>query len=409
MIPFLIFLLFLIPTVQYRFELGAFSFALMEPVALAVLALLLGRQLFVERRLVLLKNPLVLLFLGFMAWAVMTRPWSPNLTNGFSDLRDWGIPIAAFVLLVSTVREGWEKYAKLYLAVGGLHALLAIYQVWTDSSRFFLTSGTALAKRAFFATPDGILPLASYGVGLFNHPNGLGYFIALQLLIWLGLFLASKPKTKILLLPLGVILAAALYLSYAKTSILFFLLLAPLLLLARRWNFHLTLAAVPLLGLLLSLSAFIIGYSGATDFALPVEFDTVLWRFRLWKDAVELLVANPLILVVGNGDPALWDVRGLPFLHPHNLPLYFTLYYGLIGLGFLTAFTLLLSKIGLERASMLRISPLLAALFLGVSSLPVTGIIEALPNNVDMRMIFLNVCALFVGLLHEMLRKLGTE
>ncbi len=398
----LIFLLFLLPTIQYRVELGAFSFSVAEPLILIVGAFLLARQLFAERRLVLLNNPLPLLLLLLLGWMVVLRPWSSNFTNGLSDLRDWLLPVAVFVLLVSTVRSGWQRYAKFFLLIGVLQGGLAIYQALTNSARIFQTSGTALAKRGFLASPSGELPRASYGLGLFNHPNSIGYFLALQLLIWVGFFWSVRTRQKWLLLPIGALLGVALFLSYAKTSILAALILLPTLLLLRHRQLAPLIALLPLLGLLVSFVAFGVGYTvDVSTVHLPPELDTMVWRFQMWQDSVELLEQQPMILLVGNGDPALWELRGIDFTHPHNLPLYFIIYYGLPGLFFLVAFTLVLCKLGVENASLLRASPLLTALYLCVCTLPITGIVEALPNNLDSRMIYLNVCALFIGLLHE--------
>jgi len=396
----LIFLLFLTPTIQYRVELGPFSFALMEPFVLLVSAMLLAHQIVSRRRLVILKNPLVYLFIGMTLWAFVVRPWATDWKHGLSDVRDWAIPVLGFVVLVSTVRSGWRRKTQMLMIIAILQSTIAIYQSLTDSFRVFVKGGSALYKTGFFASPGGSLPLASYGLGFFSHPNGFGYFASIGLLIWLGLYASSRRRLNILLLLSGIVLASALVLSYAKTSILAFVISALLMRLLRYRELHRLMPLAPVLGFLISFLAFLSGPLASIRY-VPPEFATSAWRLELWQDSLDLVARNPTILLVGNGDSALWSLRSIKFLHPHNLPLYFLIYYGLPGVAWLTIYTVVLSRIGSIRISYLKRVPLLAALYLSLSTLLLTGIFEVMLNDINSRMIILLICSCFVGLERE--------
>src|SRR5512135_3425784 len=88
MTSLLLFLLFLAPTIQYRIELGGFSFAFMEPIVLIVSVILLTHQVMTRRRLMISKDSFVFLVIGLALWAGIVRPWAADWKHGVSDVRD---------------------------------------------------------------------------------------------------------------------------------------------------------------------------------------------------------------------------------------------------------------------------------------------------------------------------------
>ncbi len=222
-----------------------------------------------------------------------------------------------------------------------------------------------------------------------------------MLLVWGAFMLSLRGWVRLLLLPVGGVLAVALYVTYAKTSMLTAFLLLPLLLVGQHRVGRYVLPLVPLTSLLAASLLVFLTSSPSVYADLPVELDTVGWRFELWADTLALLEESPARVLVGNGDVALAEAMDAPFIHPHNLPLYFLLYYGLPGLLFLVSFVLLLTWIALQSGAMFQRVPLLTAIYLALCAFLVAGSIDVIPNNLDMRMILLLCCAGLISLQRE--------
>ncbi len=400
MIDVLIFLLFLSPTVQYRVELGIFSFAIMEPVVLLVSTALFTSLLQKKKkRLMIPKDFTVLLLAGMVFWALIVRPWASNWQNGLSDVRDWLIPFVSFTILVSSVRSGWRKWIGLLLVVAIGNAFVGIYQHFADTFRPFIAP-LAAYKTGFSLSPEGLqLMAASYAVGFFSHPNGFAMYLFISVLCAIAWPVKGRywiPKRLLKLVAL-LTLSAALFWTYAKASLLAMILcLAGFLIirLVRNWRQFLffyggTLLAIGVVAWL------------ALQRVPPAYLNTLLWRFQLWQSAVETIVDHPVILMIGNGMEE-FGARSI-YPQPHNLYLYSLLTYGLPGLGIVLGIFWYLWKRGhmAFRCRLFHRVPLLAALWIGLISYFIVGLVESNLMGIEMRMIFFIYCACFSGLWRE--------
>src|SRR3972149_6640690 len=138
MTSFLIFLLLVAPTIQYRVELGSISFALIEPITLFAAGALITWQIINRHKLAIAKDPMIFLFMGITVWASVIRPWASDWQHGLSDMRDWAFSLLGYIALVSTVRLRWRKWIGVFLAWVVLLSILGIYQHFTQSARPFL-------------------------------------------------------------------------------------------------------------------------------------------------------------------------------------------------------------------------------------------------------------------------------
>lgn len=391
----LIFLLFAAPLVQYRVEMGSFSFALMEPVVLLVSIVWLINQM-VHRKLTILKEPLVLVFTAMVIWTFAVRPWAINWKNGLSDVRDWLISLVGFVTLLNITHHGWRNWVVVFLVLAWLNAWLGIYQHVVDGFRPFIGE-LATYKTGFLISPEeGRLMRASFAVGFFSHPNGFAMYLFVGLMIALGQLQEARKKLPFFFLVVLPIVTS-LYWTYAKASLLVAVSLIPVY-----WLNHRIKSISALLGIVsagLIIGALILWQ--AVKYVPPEMLVTFWWRVGLWQIALNILGNYPQILLLGNG----LDIFAYSAYYgqPHNLYLYFLLQYGLPGLmlmlilaGYFWTLGFRLRKNGLTKAN-----PVLAALWFAIIGYFAIGLVESNLMGIENRMIFMTLAACFTGLARE--------
>jgi hypothetical protein len=392
----LIFLLFAAPTIQYRVELGAFSFALMEPIVLLVSVMLLIHQAVRYHRLSIPKEPFAFLFATLTLWAFTIRPWASNWQNGLSDVRDWAIPLLGFITLSTTIRRGWLKWITIFMILVWLNAWLGIYQHFTNSFRPFI-SELAAYKTGFTLSPEeNRLALASFAVGLFSHPNGFAMYLFAGLMVALGEFYKSSKKLPffiVIILPI----ALSLYWTYAKATLLVLAGLIPFTWLERRLSSNKTFWAFVSMGLIAGLMII----WQITKYIPPALLVTFWWRIGLWNTGLITLGNFPHVLLFGNGLDIF--ANSAYYGQPHNLYLYIVLQYGLPGLLIVILLALYILKKGnrLRRSGWMRSEPVLATLWLGLLGYFAIGLVESNLMGVENRAIFMTLVACFAGLARE--------
>jgi len=377
-------------------ELGTFSFALMEPIVLLVSGILLAHQIVDQGRLVIPKDPLLYLLTGMLLWAFFIRPWASDWQHGLSDVRDWLIPLLAFVALISSIRRRWRKWLTLFFFLAIVNASVGIYQHFADTFRPFATEGAAV-KTSFVLSPDqSRLAIASPAIGFFSHPNAFAMYLFLALLVALGWQTEGRRRwIKPLLI---VLLSTSLFWTHAKAS----LLVMPFSLVAlwfirriKSWGQFLVVGAI------LFISGVMVVWLGS-QIVPPPYLATFWWRINLWQTALEVIQDSPGILLVGNGMEAYATQAIYP--QPHNLYLYMLLTYGFPGLGLLLGIAwhmLRRGRIALG-CRWFRQEPLLSALWTGLVGYFVVGLVESNLMGIQTRMIVLTVAACFVGLWREL-------
>ncbi len=390
----LILLLFAAPLVQYRVEMGNFSFASMEPVVLLVLTIWLTRQM-MRGQLTISKDPSVLMFTVMAFWAFIVRPWAINWQNGLSDVRDWLIPLLGFVILLA-VHRGWRIWITVFLILVWLNAWFGIYQHIANDFRPFIHEVAKYKTGFLISLETGRLMQASFAVGFFSHPNSFAMYLFAGLMIALGKLQESRRKLPFFVLVVLPI-AISFYWTYAKAS-----LLVALGLILPHWLNHRLKSTPAFLG---------IAGAGLVTGALilwsmikyvPSEMlGTFWWRVGLWQTALNVLSNNPQILLSGNGLELF--AQSAYYGQPHNLYLYFLLQYGLPGFLMVLILFSYFWTLGLRlrKNGSMRANPILAALWFAVMGYFAIGLVESNLMGIESRMIFMTLAACFTGLARE--------
>ena len=428
----LLFLVFLAPTIQYRVELGVFSFAVMEPVVLLASGFLLARALLKKQTVRIPRTWPEIGLIAIVAWAVLIRPWSQDGKHGLSDIRDWGIPVVTFLTLRMTVRRGWRTAIDMFVIVISLTALVGLYQGVTGDFRPFMAQEANLKVAPGEASPGGglrwdpasgmsiweayahyaslseqglaeeqaVVDAASvvpppFAVGFFGHPNPMGMFLSAGFMLVLGWAAERRRPAGWLILAL---VGLAFLLTYAETAYLVLACGLAAIIVLRRFRSLKALAALVV----------VVVAAGALLLAglPPTFFQTLAWRYGLWTTAAALLARSPSILLFGNGmDP----YAGLAYyFQPHNSFIYLLLDYGLLGLGLVLAVLVSVAVKGWQDGSdgLWRQSWSLQALWIAALSFFAIGLTESVLLGIESRMIVFNFLACYLGLREE-LRALG--
>jgi hypothetical protein len=404
------------PTIQYRLELGSFSMALMEPIGLACAGLLWWQVRrspggWKARIAAAMSDPLTRFVLGMAAallvWSAAVGLWAGVMDGTpdggwrvwLSDVRNWAVPILIFGALLLGVHDRWRRWTLLFVPVGLAQALLGLYQAATNSFRPF--AGQNAFYKADFILPSGSSrpSLASFGVGLFAHPNQLALYLVLAVLI--GLAWGLIGRRRLFKVAVVAILLAGLALTYAKTSIVVAVLGGSVILAHQRIRSNRAFLSAGGAALLAGGGAIWL----ATALLPRLWLATLGWRVRLWESALGLLAGSPGVLAVGGAMDDFARVAIYP--QPHNLLFHLVLAYGLFGLLWLGLLVWRLHSAAwrMRRAGDLHREPLLAALWLGLWAFLVIGALESPLISIEWRMILLLVVACFVGLRREILRE----
>lgn len=399
---FLIFLLFLAPTIGYRFELGSFSVSVAEPIILFVSAMLLVQLLMKKGSISITSEPLTRFFIIISLWSFAVSTVASNLfmselvfnlSTGLSDLRNWIIPLIGFITLLASVEQGWRKWNLLLFVQVVCYACFGIYQHITDSFRPFITEG-ANAKQVIFASGD--TEFADFSVGFFVHPNDFAIYLFLGLMIGIGWSIGTRQhrgRKSLLLIPI----CLALYWTYAKTSILVMIIAASFFVL------HILIKSNTMFKFILFFSNLVIWPLGwaLLQFAPDILLTNLWWRVGLWDRVIYVAFKYELISLFGNGLELFAANSYYP--QPHSLYLSMFLFYGLFGVGWVVFLLIYIGNYGFQirQQGQLNTEPILAGLWIALLSYFVIGLVESTLSTIEMRTIFLWIIACFIGLSRE--------
>ncbi len=311
-------ILLFLTTVEYRIDLGSFSFAIVEPFAMAYAAMVLLPRI-VRREGIAWRNPYFLLFGVITLWAILIRPFSPDWRHGLSDIRDWLIPTAVLLALLNVRKPTANLFHVGFVLVVLLLSVVGIYQYLTDSFRPFIHAGTVFKPDLTGANPG------SFAVAFFSAPNGFALFLAAGILICLGWLRThglrfGAFRYLVLLLPL-----LALYLTFSRTSLLVVAVLFIGILLHTVTKSTRTFGQLLVTGVLGGVLLFVTALE-----ILPHDpLRTFWWRIALWEIAGITLENHPAIWVLGNGIDRFIPLSFYP--QPHNQTVFMLLEYGLLG------------------------------------------------------------------------------
>jgi hypothetical protein len=392
----LIFLLFLAPTIQYRFAFGSFTISILEPIVLVVSSILLMQAMLNKRFIVITQEPFLYFIVAIIVWSFFVGLQANDLQSGLSEVRNWAIPSIGFITLISTVGYGWRKWVIIFFALAIISSLIGVYQHVTDSFRPVVAE-SAFAKRVIWqgSEADG-LEFASFANGFFAHPNEFAIYLFISLMMGIG-WVIDKGQHYMWRLPLLIPIIMALYWTYAKASIVVMIISIGLFLI------HLLTKPNNQYRLAITFGTFLaVGCLWGTIDYLPAGWvSTFEWRAGLWQIVLSLTNAYPLQFLLGNGMEIFRLHAYYP--QPHNVYFYIFLQYGLFGLIWLLFFVRYIWKWGwaIRQTSMLHAQPILAALWIALLGYFLIGLVESTMLSIELRTIFFWVAACFIGLHRE--------
>lgn len=251
----------------------------------------------------LLQSPIILAFLAFSAWALISLVWS-DTDDSTSSLAKR--PLYIFMLFVACALMAQRKYSRL-LAILHLSSIvivpIAIYSLY-DFARSY-TDGARLI-----------------GSGALNNPLLSSHVFGLFCIAWLGRVMTAQPKASgLALLPVAVLLITLLA-TGSRTPILAAALASGWLMICC-WNKRAIVLAAA-------------GTSGITALLL-IYPESLLnrgtsYRIEIWQLALEQIRQSPWI---GHGFDAHLAIHvpgiSYAFSEPHNFFLGVLFYTGVIG------------------------------------------------------------------------------
>lgn len=408
-IPWLVGLILVASTIVYRLEFGLFSIAVMEPLVLAAAAGIwwIHRRSFGsvrDTRAVLADPPIrfVAVALGIlMCWVVLQGLWMESKTAWLSDIRDWGVPLLAYAVMLIYLRRGWERWTLLVIAVACGQAALAVFQMLTDSFRPFASEMSSY-KTGFMVNSATKQPeVVSFGLGMFSHPNPLAMYLLTALLLGLGwLWMPGHWPPKVAALAL---MALGLASTYSKSSILLAGLIGGVVLAERFVRPNRRFAAA-----LAGWVAFCaVGVFLVIKLLPDLLLSTFSWRVGLWRTAVGVVEQAPAISVLGAGmdDYARQAIYG----QPHNVFVYLILRYGVLAIICLGAVMWRINREawGLRARGVLARQPLLAVLWLALWAYLLNGLLESTLLDIYTRTFGLLMVTCFLGLRRETMEEIA--
>ncbi|WP_300731207.1 O-antigen ligase family protein [Pseudomonas sp.] len=256
-----------------------------------------------------LREPLVLGFLAFAGWAMVSLIWSPGNESLMKALKPALHILMLFMGCSLLVKYRSDSLQPVFFGAGVVALLITVFNLYT-----YLTTATP-------DTPDGRL----IGMGAFDNPLLSSHAFGFFCIYWLTLGMTCKrPFVMLIAAPAFLIMFAALLATGSRTPLVA-IVLSMIWLSFICWNRR-SLA----LGILL-----VVG--GAVVFSLFSEMifsRGSSFRFELWQMALDLIAQRPF---TGHGyDAPLALVLHLPDMEyvlsePHNFALGALYYVGIIG------------------------------------------------------------------------------
>jgi hypothetical protein len=376
--------LFFLMTVEYRIDLGFFSFAIAEPFVVLSAALVILPKL-IRREPLQWRNPAFLLFAGVTIWAMMIRPFSPDWRHGLSDIRDWMVPtLFLFTLLnvTSVPIQGWLSGLVIVLL---FNSTVGIFQHFTDGFRPFASTGTG-----FKTTLDGT-DHANFALGFFDAPNGYGMYLTAAIPFMWAWLRSNGQRLGWVRYGLIVLPFLALFYSYARTSMLVIGIIIVLLVL--EWLIRSTALLTQVATWVFAGGTVLVGIALSV---LPhVTLRTIWWRVALWEIAGITLSQYPMIWLFGNGIDRFIPLSFYP--QPHSLFVFMLLEYGVIGIVFTIAIIgwLLFSGLRARVQGYFTLQPALAPMWLGVLGIFMIAVTETIWISVNGRLMFATLFGLY--------------
>lgn len=291
------------------------------------------------RRLV--KEPVAFAFFIFLFSRIISTalhlPDDPS--HMLSIIRDSIVPMLSFIVSIVMVRKfGLKKVLLSWIVVGVFFAILGIIQSNTGKFLFFGEVGER-QRNYLELLISGTIGMGKSCSGLFDHPNSLSPYLNQILMLSLAWYLFSKQKFEriIMLIISGLLLIATFYtFSRGGYASGFLSIIILMLLQSKKTRI---IGSILILLMVLFAVFVILPYF----FMYYEQFQTLFFRFFLWKSGLEILKNNPTSFFYGIGPGNFMKQAGTIFT-AHNVYLLYLVENGIFVLLSLLYFILIWLK-----------------------------------------------------------------
>jgi len=320
-------------SVEYRVELGFFSFTLAE--ISTVLVLTMALLLIWNNRRIYLKKTETVLLLFIVITSLPSVLLERDTRHALSIYRDLTVPLIFFVgfLIIDLSQQQIVKLLKLFVLVATVSAALGIMQyktgnyMWTLRPEYiwWLSFKTDFLRNSTVGQFLGVKN--TLATGLFAMPNNFASYLVIPTVLAFALAtLPSKSRGEKLLWKASfILLLLALLFTFSRSS-LFTFLASWLFLVWFRKKRRVSLPSLVMSGGVVLLVIGLVLWSGTLSWD---QLGTFKGRGVMFQAGIELLRDHPEALLTGGFTEEYRANYYQPQLI-HNLPLYAILQFGLL-------------------------------------------------------------------------------
>ena len=376
-------------TIQWPMAVGPLSFDLAEPLAIVLLL-----AYFVVTRpqrvpLTPRRRTVLIAAIAIFSWAVAVWLVAPNWRERRLDLMGWIAPLVLLGVLLYDRPRSWSHFARL-LVLASLPTLAAVFveRALNVGGPFY----SPVETKSLLGWLGGSRTYPN--AGFFGHSNTLASYLLWIIALSLGLWWQAQGRAKLVWTAFGLALGAALFFSYARTTIVAAAFTAIVFLALNRLRTRRGFGVAVLAGgVVITLLIILFISRQGIDYALT-------GRLELWQRALRILGRNPSIPLMGY--QGLRPGLNVASYVSHNLYVLGLFMYGLPGALATVALALWTAWIGWRAFDPLPERPLAGALWSGMLAFFLVqasislDLHEAVP-----RTIFFTMLVVYLGLLDE--------
>lgn len=392
--------LFLIICFGTSFRIGEgflpFSFSMAE-IAIYILIFIYFRDIVQIDLKRLVKEPVIFAFFIFILFRILSTAvhLSDDTSHMLSIMRDSSVPILSFMVSVVMVRKfGLKKILLCWIAVGVLFAILGIIQ--SNTGKFFFLREVGERQRNYLELLiSGTIGMGKSCTGLFAHPNSLSPYLNQILMLSLAWYLFSKQKfERITMLVISGLLLITIFYTFSRGGYASGFLSIIILMLLQSKKTRIIGSSLILLMILFAVFV-ILPYF----FMYYEQFQTLFFRFFLWKSGLKILKNNPTSFFYGIGPGNFMKQAGTIFT-AHNVYLLYLVENGIFVLLSLLYFILIWLKhllLKYYKTKELLGKVLYLGLFTGSFGFFIHQFIESSFYNI----VFLSIFGFWIGLVSQ--------
>jgi hypothetical protein len=329
-------LLYLVPlmlSVEYRIELGFFSFTLAEVSAIMVWIVALLR-IWNNRKSHLKKIELILLLFTIIT-AFPGVFLESDTRHALSVYRDFTVPLIFFAgfLSLGLSRQQTVRLVKLFVLVSVASAILGIIQYRTDNYLWFMrpederwqSFKTGFLRGSMIGQLLGVK--STLATGLFATTNNFAAYLVIPLILAFALATlpSSSLRERLWWKASFILLLVTLFFTFSRSSLFTFLAAWVFLVWFRRKR---RLSVLALTGVV-AIGILLIGLVLLSGVVSWDQLGTFRGRGTMFQAGLELLTDHPEALIAG-GFTEDYRAHYYGAQLVHNLPLYVILQFGLL-------------------------------------------------------------------------------